>query len=396
MTDKKYFLGLFVVLLIFVIYEINRPVPIDWESSYHHAHTQPFGSYVLHQLMQEEPVNLQSAFKTNYELITHDRIEAHLLIMANTFTTTKQDTHALLNYVSSGKTVMIHAFNYQGALADSLSLGVSERLRFNLPSEIEKVLVNTPKESILFENEEEALPISELAMTGHFSEYQKSAEVLATNQNKEAVLLRYAFGEGKLLVSTTPLLLTNYFILHANNASIAEKLMNYFPEGETILHNEFYEMGSMEQSTPLRVLLREDALRSATYLAMFTGLLFLLFQSKREQRPIPVIAPLRNTSLEFAQTLGQLYYRQFNHQKLAYKRLLFWKEYVHCHFLVQIGQWKQGQINELTHKSGRPKENIQALFLLFEKVDQQEQISKEELLELEKQLNTFYGKESNG
>lgn len=396
MTDKKYFLGLLVVVIVFVVYEINRPVPINWETSYHHLHTRPFGSYALHQLMKEEPVSLQATFKTNFELIVNDSIEAHLLIMANTFTTTDQDAETLLNYVASGKTVMIHALNYQGALADSLNLKVSEKLSFSLASDIEKMLVDPPKNAILFKGEDEAEQISEIAMTVNFIEYQEPAEVLATNQYKEAVLLGYEIGKGKLLVSTTPLLLTNYFILQARKAMTAEKLMGFFPQGEAILHNEFYEMGNMEESTPLRILLREDALRSATYLAMFTGLLFLVFKSKREQRAIPIISPLRNTSLEFAQTLGQLYYRQLNHQKLAHKRLLFWKDYVYRHFLIPLSHWQDEHMNELAHKSGKPKENIQALFLLFEKVDQKGMISKEELLELEKQLNTFYGKESNG
>ena len=393
MKDKKYFLGLLVVVTVFVIYEINRPIPLNWEATYHQKHQRPFGTYALHELLKEEPTQLKSVFKTNYELIVNDSIDDHLLILANTFAPGKSDALALFKYVESGKTVMVHALNYQGVLADSLGIVVSETLGLNVPGKIERVLTATSKASIRFKDEDRERPLSEIAMSANFFEHNESAEVLATNENNEAVLLRYAYGEGQLILSTTPLLLTNYFILQAREEYIAAKMMSFFPENSPILHNEYYAIGNLESETPLRILLREEALRAATYLSLVTGLLFLVFKSKREQRPIPEIQPLRNTSLDFAHTLGRLYYRQFNHQKLALKRLMYWKEYVHRHFLLALNDWDVKLMNELIHKSGKPKENIHALFLLFEKVEKKELIKKEELLELEKQLNKFYGKE---
>ena len=48
-----------------------------------------------------------------------------------------------------------------------------------------------------------------------------------------------------------------------------------------------------------------------------------LFNSKRRQRIVPVIKPLRNTTVEFVQTIGNLYYQQGNTANVIDKKIVF-------------------------------------------------------------------------
>jgi hypothetical protein len=55
----------------------------------------------------------------------------------------------------------------------------------------------------------------------------------------------------------------------------------------------------MGASTPLRFFLTNDFLRWALRLSVFGLILYILFEMKRRQRVIPVITPLRNSTVRF-------------------------------------------------------------------------------------------------
>ena len=78
-----------------------------------------------------------------------------------------------------------------------------------------------------------------------------------------------------------------------------------------------------DQQSIFRYIFTQPALTWAYYLVLIGLLFYALFAGKRTQRVIPVVEPPRNTSLEFAQTVGRLYFQQGDHDNLARKKIQY-------------------------------------------------------------------------
>ena len=190
-----------------------------------------------------------------------------------------------------------------------------------------------------------------------------------------------------------PLALTNYFVLDNETSSFAEALLSLFPAEQPLTHNEYYQMGRMESASSIRFLLKHKSLRWAYFLLIGSLALYVLFEMKRRQRIIPIIAPLKNTTLEFVNTLGSLHFRQSNHVNLAKKRVLYWLDFVRSHYNISASQIDKEFIMELANKSGKEKAMIELLVHTVIKVQDGGNLEETELLAFEKLLNKFYGLE---
>lgn len=394
--DRVYTIFLVAVVAIYIVFEISREKPEDWTLTYHYNHKIPFGTALLHDLIPDlfegKPVN--SEFKTVYELVEVDSISENLLIVCESFATDKNDLSAILEYVSDGNSMLIGAYDFEGSLADSLHLKTAEIISFSSldGGGIEKILGGEQQQMIYFKNGmQESLAVPFLVAASYFTDVPDALEVVATNSNNDAVILKYTSDEGAIYFTTMPLAFTNYMALNEEARPLTESLLSLLPAATPIIHNEYYQLGRLESQTPLRVLLSNPSLRTATYITLITFLVFIIFHSKRMQRVIPVITPLKNTSLEFAETLGQLYYRQSNHQKLAKKRMKYWVDYINKKYNLRPGDWDKEFREELMKKSGANEQVCKILVEHFRKVEAGGAVPAAELVSIEKTLNEFYG-----
>lgn len=396
MGDRKFIIALVVLLVIYVVYEMNKPQPEDWTVTFAHTSTEPFGAKALDELMSplfEEGISHQ--FKSFYELIEEDSITENTLVVANVIALGKEDTDLLLEQVASGQTIFLSAFGFGGALADTFRLKAEfkEFLGIMPAEEIEKALSGEAVRRITYniDGKEGIVQFPVIGTTNAFEPVNvDSLEVLAVNEEDRPVLLRYK-NHGQLIFSTIPLSFTNYFTLLDETTAFTEAQLLLIPQDKPLIRNQYYHLGRLESSSPLRVLLGNSSLRWATFLLLFTIVLFFIFQSKREQRIIPVIRPLSNLTLEFVRTLGRLYYRQRNHGNLCQKRVLYWKEFIRSHYNLSTQQLNEDFIDELSHKSGRDERLIEELVTQVKYMESGQQFADEQLLLFEQKLNEFYG-----
>ena len=396
MKNGKYIIALVALVVIYIVYELNKPKPTDWSVTFSHHSSTPFGSKALHELAPNMFLGntLNSSNRTVFELYKEDGIEDNMLIVASGIGLGKEDTEIILDQVAEGKTVLLSAFAYGGMLADTFGL-VSETqdvIRLMPPKEIEAALLGESTVSInLKMGTNQTFQYPELGATSSFEPVESdSLEVLAENEAGNPVLLRYR-NNGQLIFSSLPLAFTNYFTLLTETTGFTEAQLSLFPEGEPIVHNQYYQLGRMESGSPLRAVLAIPALRWATFVLLLGLLAFLIFQAKRKQRIIPVVRPLANLTLEFVQTLGRLYYRQSDHQNLAAKRILYWKEFVRSHYNLPTQHLNEAFTNELVKKSGKEKAQVEVLVKHIQLIQAGEHVSEDLLLNFEKKLNEFYG-----
>jgi hypothetical protein len=162
-----------------------------------------------------------------------------------------------------------------------------------------------------------------------------------------------------------------------------------------ILWSEYYSAGgSQESSTELRFILKNPQLRWAYYILLsFVGI-FILFQSKRRQRAIPIVTPPRNSTLEFVETTGRLYFQQKNHANLANKKIQFFLEKIRTKYYINTSVLDESFVDSLASKSGVSQEDIRQLIKMFDFIKKAEKITESQLLDLNKKIESFYTKAS--
>lgn len=399
MKDKKYIIFLVAVFAIYVITELAKPTPINWTATYHFNHKIPFGTYATHDLMKDmfDGNAAEHSNRTIYELIKEEGTNSNLLVMADRIALDQNDLDALLSYVDEGHSVLLNARGFDGPIMDSLGFGFRvkdplltydfEAIQENLAGEATESITFTPGEGI-----SKTYQFSNVATTSSINRYKSdNFNVLATDESDNPVLLEYKGLKGRLFISTMPLAMTNYFVLNEGTSEFAASLLSLFPEDEPLMHNEYYHLGRMESQTPLRVVLANRSLRWAMFILLFTLVIFLIFESKRRQRIIPLITPLKNLSVEFVETLGRLYYRQSDHKKLAQKRVAYWKDFIRRNFNQRTDQVNESFAKELANKSGQDLKSVNILLDLIKQVETGKDINQSELMRIEKYLNAFYG-----
>src|SRR5579871_5141807 len=84
----------------------------------------------------------------------------------------------------------------------------------------------------------------------------------------------------------------------------------------------------------LCVLFLNRYLKWAYRIALITVIIFVFFEIKRRQRIIPVIEPLRNSTLDFVRTVGGVYFHQHNNKNIAEKKIQYFFEFIRSHFYL--------------------------------------------------------------
>ena len=198
-------------------------------------------------------------------------------------------------------------------------------------------------------------------------------------------------GLGCFYIHSYPLAFTNYYLLKNNNYEYVVKCLSYLPNN-LIFWDEYYKPFKQEKAkTPLRFILSVPAYKWAYYVAIFSLLIYIIFVGKREQRVIPVIIPLKNLSLDFAKTVGSLYYQQRNHKDLAEKKMTYFLEKIRAHYFMPTNLTNDSFQAKLSFKSNVPAETVQAIFnIYFKQIREHHSINEQTLIAFNKELELFY------
>ncbi len=400
---RKYVIILTVlVLAIAALTYVTQP-PQEWVPTWSALDKDPFGGYVTHKLLESQAPGrvVSSEYKSLYEMLDAVPIQPSspsLLITNSTLTLDENDTEALLDYVYGGNVAFIAAQSFYGLLADSL--GIASGNHYDAPdlSSAASDAMGTGGIDLQFTIPgfpERSFTINKEASTGQFEKKGTNASVLAKNEDGAAILQQFNVGNGKLYVSANPLLLTNFYALDPSSSEFTAGLLSLLPPDRDVIHVEFYTLGRMESRTPFRYMLSHPALKMALWLAVIGIFLFLIFEARRRQRIIPIVKAPTNLSVEFVNTLGQLYYSsRGDHTNLATKRMNYFLEYVRRHYFISTNMLDEQFVKELSAKSNKDETKVKRLIDLLNRV-KAGQITQEEFLRMEVWLSDFYGDSQN-
>lgn len=395
---KRYYIILGALVLLFILVNAGSPSAVSWKPTFKKKDKNPYGAEVTYVFLEDiyGKGNIDNNRVSPFEYLDKNLNEFNVIYIQSTIKPTDTDAKAILEFIERGNNVFVAAQNFSGPLADTLGLSGwgmhdipysskdSVTLSFTNPT-LEKMEYSFKHDHVLNYIETDTTDGRNFLMLSESSDYQPH-------------FVKVSYGKGNLYYHCNPLIFTNFNILHASNQQkYISTCLSYLPKKKT-LWSEFYSAGgSQEADTDLRYILKNPQLRWAYYILLtFVGI-FLIFESKRRQRAIPVVLPPRNTTLEFVETTGRLYFQQGNHSNLAIKKITFFLEKVRTKFYINTSVLDENFIESLASKSGVPQEEIRILVKEFERIKKtagNTNISEKQLLELNKKIESFYTKAS--
>ena len=179
--------------------------------------------------------------------------------------------------------------------------------------------------------------------------------------------IRYNIGDGHITLHAAPLVLSNYFLLQSGNRKYLDGIWHTLPGNISHIYWTDYFKRRAERSHASS-LLNFPPLRWAFWIMITLLLVYVLFESKRRQRIIPIVVPPVNSSVTFAETVGRLYYNKGNHQNLAEKMIQHFLEWVRSYYYLNTSEINDTFVKQLTVKSGMPENTVRELVQVIHEV----------------------------
>lgn len=380
-----YVIGILVLVYSIALYK--KPEPTDWTPTLSNKDKIPYGSYVLFReidtLMGYRPDELRI---TPYEQCSDTSYmpeEEVYMFISPSAPFTEEDGKALLEYVSAGNTVFMSS-EYIGQFFED-TLGVKLELDKSMDS-ITTHLVNPALKA----NRPFAMPKG--VINAYFDKIDTAhAVVLGMNSKGKINFISQAFGKGKIFINTVPGMFSNFSLLDHHNTAYVAGALSYLPEYPSAFYwDEYFKQGRRGAQTPLRVILQHPALKTALYLAIAAILLVMIFQSKRRQRVMPVVPPVANTSVDFVETVSQVYYNKRNHRNIAMKQITYLFEHIRSNYYLDTSMPDDAFAKKLAHKVGMPEQEAIHMISLVRFIRSEEQISDQHLIALNNHIQEFH------
>ena len=182
---------------------------------------------------------------------------------------------------------------------------------------------------------------------------------------------------------------TNYFILKDDNHEYVSSILSYINENEPILWDSYYKTGKSKVISEMHYLLKNRSFKWAYRFAIIGLLIFIFFEGKRKQRVVPIITPPKNQSLAFTRTIANMYYENGENKALAEHKITYFLSYVREHFQIDTLSLSEDFNKKLAVKSNQSETEVLKLMRLIKKIQEQNQISKEDLLDLNNRIENF-------
>ena len=383
-----------VVLVIAIIASLTeyRDVPThQWKEKFNFDDEQPQGLYIFKELtnryFKDVPITT-NGYPTDSLNINS------LYIQFVPFAMKKNVVDTLISIASSGNDVLIIEDFYNSFISDTVPQlferesheGSSLTFNFtndNIASDTNFVfqLQNkdfTPKHNANY-----------LLLEGFDWEDDLQYIKVATPDSL-ALMIGFPIGEGRIFVHIKKDLFYNFSYRQNQMFDYTQRLFSHFDPEHVYLLDPQAAFGSdnPNNKTPLDFIMSQPALKAAYYLLLLGLLLYVFFGGKRKQKIIPVIEKNKNTSLEYIETVSQLFYQQEQHEKLvAHMKGIFYHKMQKKFFVTRDDP---DYVKVLAKKSKISATELQYIKDRFQNLDDNFSFRDDQLVSLNRRLEKIY------
>lgn len=403
MRNKKTYIAIVIGMLFFLLLlQVGRrnQESINWRESYTRRDKIPYGTYVLYDRLQDLFTDgsiyevKESAFTylnsdTYYQDILDTEAEACYVVINARFDADGPSARALLDFVWMGNHAFIAAESFPQDLQDSLHLDTALPLSALEPDSSNARFLNP------FLANKEAYDFHDIETRTYFSSFDSTqTRVLAVNNQGRPHLIRVPFGDGSFVLCSAPISFTNYYLLQSPMEDFVATALSHIPQEATLIWDEYYKEAYQRyleaNRNPMSYIFSQESLTWAFWLLLFSGLLYIIFESKRRQRIIPILAPLPNTTLEFTETMGRLYFQRQDHQNLARKKILIFLAFLRKQYYVRQEDIDQQKYGLIAARTGLEEDLTRETLQMIDQLRKAVSVSEAQLVDLTRTIDACY------
>lgn len=385
-TFKFYGIIFIIVMAVLVLLEFSKNEVTDWRKNFETDQKSPFGLYVFDQ--EAKTFFKNKILKINqspYEYYSQNKNKKphNLLIVLKEMD--DESIEKILENVSKGSDAFIVTEYLYRKLADSLKIPQIMEVNYEEVNTLKLTDTQFKKDSLY---------LDKLPDRFGFRRIGDETEILGITTNPEtdekgANFIKRKFGKGNVYIHTEPLFLTNYYLLKSGNHKYAEDVFSYLPERETVW---FTDSGVFQSGSAMRFIFSKPALKYAWWLFLAGLVLFAFFNAKRRQRIIPIITPLKNKSVEFVKSIGNLYLQEGDFHDMMAKKTQYFLHKVRTELLIDTHKLDEEFAKKIHLKTGKSLDQInQAIALIKKGNDPYAQVIQEDLITMNRLLNEILG-----
>jgi len=372
-------------------------MPVNWSPTFDSKDTIPYGTYVLRQELgnlfpDSHIINIDHNTYDFFDGIQYQYRSDHYIFIYPREHFTDATWEKILDYVSNGGSALISnpvenpTFEkYLGVKTEPLT-----------PPDIQETPVSL---SILEAGKEKSYVFQKGVRTFYFSEFNpETTDVLGyiTYEGiKKPNFIKVYYGDGYFLLNAEPYAFTNYHLLKKNHYKYAATVFSYFEDTDILWDNHrMFQRERLPDSdggffNTLGFVLKHKSLRWAFFLLLAMGFLFLIFNSKRKQKAIPIILPHTNYTLDFAKTLSELYRYNSDHTALVKYKINYFLEQIKNRYNITAKDTEKDFSELLSAKSGVDIKICEKLVLTIDIFRGKNYLDKEDFFKLQSLIATF-------
>ncbi|KUJ50276.1 DUF4350 domain-containing protein [Chryseobacterium sp. JAH] len=378
-TFKIYALIFIIIMVILALLEVNKKEVVDWRKNFDVNEKSPFGLFVFNQESKALFKNkLKKIDVTAYDYYNKNKKKPHNIVVIESDIDV-ESWNKILDEVSKGSDAMLIISKMPKAISDSIGFYDSQ-----ISFEYKNVLKLTDKK---YQND--FIKLDKFPSGRGFSFIKPNVQVLGKTVEEEnsdqANFIKAKFGNGNIYVHCEPLFLTNYYLLQSGNTKYIEDVFSYLDDRETLW---FVEANTKESRFFMRFILANPALKYAWWLLLGGLILFIFFNAKRKQRIVPIFEPLKNTSVDFVKSIGNLYLQEGDFHDMMAKKAQYFLNKVRLDLLIDTQNLNEEFAKKLQLKTGKNIEIINEAVVLIKKAqDPYASVMKEDLARMNKILD---------
>lgn len=365
---KYHILVLLLIAFVFAWVEYNSPKPKDKRYTYSTGDKIMYGASALYDVLRKSnpDVRFRTVNRTAYlELRSREMLTNSCYVFLNSqVDLSETDQHQLLDYISRGNTVLFIANYFSGNFFDSLGIRseYEYQMNFNTADSSKHYVEITLRDSAGISNH----PFKfETNSWMYFSKYDSvNGSVLAQINRKFPVLIEKNLGRGKIYFCAVPELFLNRNIVSDPNRYFAYSVFSKIDARE-IWWDEYYKNYNRHHESPFEVLFNDRALYAAYLLTLISVLVFMIFEVKRRQRPIPVIEPPANSTLAFIDVITNVYFHSGSHKPVLIEMINGFRMFLKNKFGFIPKPEDKALIERMAMMSTVPEEEINSLLVFL-------------------------------
>ncbi|GAK75858.1 DUF4350 domain-containing protein [Nonlabens ulvanivorans] len=434
MIDKRAKTILYVLLGVVVMlffFESSRPRPLNWQKSFTSGDKIPFGAFVLYDQLDEifnrDDITSVDEVPVDFLLKNDSITNANYIFINDYLSFDSVESDYLMDFVARGNKVFIASNGAYGTLADTLGLETNsssfysysrrDTVRTRLVNKslkdrsyvydkgadykffevydtlntkvLGEVLAFEPSKGYIADYLEETIDNDEGEKEEKLDiNVDDKEEKRLTRETPQVNFVEIKVGDGAFYYNLNPISFTNYYMLKDGKHQYAVEALSYMNDGP-VFFDDYGKSGRKVITSPMRFVLSQPALKWAYYIALLGVIIYMIFASKRRQRIIPIVEPLKNSSVEFTKTIGSLYYQTGDYSGIIDKKINYFLERLRSKYFVDTQRLDTTFIKRLAVKSGRSQNFTEDVILYINKLRAKSVHNEYELKQLNKRIEAF-------